>query len=139
MSFFTRIKTAQRLIKQLFAIIHRFGPAQPFFLIRLGIGNKVQQFGSVVRGRINQHVQRPVTRLQPRVHIRNFLHADVQRTGNVLNHVLRHFTIIGKIETVFHLAQIKEQFFWAAVVPILTSDHEFNTYFCTAALIHHNA
>ena len=39
----------------------------------------------------------------------------------------------------FALRRLKKSFFWFAVVPILTSDHERRMYSWIAALIHHIA
>ena len=50
-------------------------------------------------------------RLEPGVHVGHFLHADVKRTGNVSDHILRHFAVVGQIQPVFNLAQIEKQLF----------------------------
>ncbi len=39
----------------------------------------------------------------------------------------------------FALRRLKNSFFWFAVVPIFTSDHERRIYSWIAALIHHMA
>lgn len=66
-------------------------------------------------------------RLQAHIHIRHVLNADIQRIRYAAQNFGRKLSVVGKVQFIF--LKLKNSFFWAAVVPIFTNDHEFSMYF----------
>ena len=76
---------------------------------------------------------------EPAVHIDDVLLGDGQPLGDKLDLVGPQIALLEAAILLLALRRLKNSFFWLAVVPIFTSDHERRTYSWIEALIHHIA
>ena len=88
---------------------------------------------------VHRYIERHVT-AQPPIHFDHVLLGDAKLLGNE-GHLIRAQIAILERRNSRRLAlgKLKNNFFWLAVVPIFTSDHERMMYSLIAALIHQMA
>ena len=134
---FALAEHSERFAKRLLAVLQLLALGQPRFLVGSLVDEPILPFAGVDVV-ANRDVERYVT-AEAAVHVDHVLLGHAQALRNQLDLVGAQVALFQRRDLALGLAQIEERFFWLAVVPIFTNDHERRMYSWIAALIHHMA